>query len=129
MKNYAGINIQWPISRDITSGKKTIETRTYPIPEKFLNKDMALIETPGAKGKFKSRIIAIIRFTSCFKYKNKNEFYKDFERHLVDPKSPWAWADKPKFGWEVEIVQLISKPIEMPKRPGIMYSKDLYLQL
>ena len=38
-----GINIQFPISQLILSGDKTVETRTYPIPERYLGVDLALI--------------------------------------------------------------------------------------
>ena len=106
-KLYTGINIQWPISQSILSERKTIETRTYPLPLKYLNQEMLLVETPGAKGKFKARIIAIIKFTACFKYKSKKSFYEDYYQHLVDKESPWAWRDKEKYGWKVEVVKEI----------------------
>ena len=103
-KTYTGINIQWPISQDILSGKKTIETRTYPIPEKYLNVEMAMIETPGKHGKFKARVVAIIKFTDYFQYKSKKSFYADKDKHLVTPDSPWAWQDKEKWGWKLQII-------------------------
>ena len=106
-KSYPGINIQWPISELILSGEKTIETRTYPIPQKYLNQEMVLIETPGPKGKFKARTRAIIKFTDCFLYKSKREFYADSERHRVSKNSPWAWTDKPKWGWSILLVSKI----------------------
>ena len=107
-KLYTGINIQWPISQSIFLGDKTIETRTYPLPQKYLNQEMLLVETPGPKGKFKARIIAIIKFTTCFKYKSKKSFYEDYSRHLVDKDSPWSWQEKDKYGWRVEVVKKIS---------------------
>jgi len=124
-KTYTGINIQWPISQLILSGKKIIETRTYPIPEKYLNQEMLLIETPGKKRKFKSRITAIIKFTNCFKYKNKKEFYSDIKKHLVSRESEWAWRDKEKWGWEVEVIKLTSPSIEVTKKKGIVFTKNL----
>lgn len=127
-KCYVGINIQWPISQDILIGKKTIETRTYPLPEKYLNQELVLIETPGLEGKFKARIIAIIKFTNCYRYKDKLEFYKDVNLHLVEKESIWAWKDKPKFGWRVEVVKKLSQPITVNKRKGIVFTKDLKLK-
>ena len=115
-KSYTGINIQWPISEDILSGSKTIETRTYPIPEKYINQDMLLIETPGKKGKFKSRITAIIRFTDSKEYKNKSDFYKDVDKHLVTKDSEWAWKNKKKYGWNVVIVKKFHKAIPFTKK-------------
>src|SRR5262245_57207558 len=92
--NYSGINIQWPISRLILSGEKTIETRTYPIPKKYIGMDMLLIETPGKRGAFKARIVGIIKFQDSFYYESKNEFLKDVGLHFVDEKSEWGWTDK-----------------------------------
>ena len=128
MTEFTGINIQWPISQDILSGKKTIETRTYKLPDHYLNVDMAMVETPGPKGRFKARIVAIIRFTSCFPYKNKKEFYEDYDRHLVDKNSDWAWKDKPKWGWKLEIVSNI-KPSVLCKQRGIIYRPGIHLDL
>lgn len=126
-KTYTGINIQWPISEEITSGRKTIETRTYPIPEKYLNQEMLLIETPGKSKEFKSRIVAIIKFTSCKGYKNKAEFYTDTSKHLVDENSPWAWKDKKKFGWEIEVVKKLPFPLDYTKRKGIVFTNNISL--
>jgi hypothetical protein len=123
LKNYSGINIQWPISELILRGEKTVETRTYALPEKFLNVDMILIETPGKKGKFKARATAIIRFTNCFKYKSKSEFYNDYDRHLVTKNSQWAWSNKPKWGWEVEVIKKLA-PFEVTSQ-GIIYRSDI----
>ena len=124
-KTYPGINIQWPISRDILSGKKTIETRTYPIPEKYLGEEMLLIETPGPYGDFKARIIAIIIFTECFKYPSMKVFYSDYPFHLINKKSPWAWKEKAKWGWRVNITKVISPPINFPEKKGIVYTRGI----
>lgn len=126
-KVLTGINIQWPISQEILSGKKTIETRTYKIPEHYINQEMYLIETPGKSKKFKARIIAVIRFFSCIEYKNEQDFYSDTDRHLVERGSIWAWKDKKKYGWEVELIKQISPPIELNTRKGIVYTKNISL--
>lgn len=125
-KSYTGINIQWPISELIISGEKTIETRTYPIPENYLNQEMLLIETPGKSGKFKARIRAIIIFKKCFKYSSKTQFHKDVKKHCVEKGSIWDWKDKPKWGWEVEVVKILTKPKPV-KKHGIVYRKDIKL--
>lgn len=124
-KKYTGINIQWPISEEILSGAKTIETRTYPLPKKHLGKSLLLVETPGRKGKFKSRIRAIIIFEECFKYKSKNDFYKDIEKHLVSEDSDWSWKNKPKYGWKVRVVKIFNNPKLINKRLGIVYTSDI----
>lgn len=127
-KEYSGINIQWPISELILTGEKTIETRIYPTPEKYLNEEMILIETPGKKGKFKAQMRGIIKFTNCFQYKNKTAFYRDKEKHCVTPDSDWAWQpEKGKWGWEVEVMKLFDVPIPLQKRAGIKYSNGIIL--
>lgn len=121
-----GINIQFPISQLIIEGKKTIETRTYPIPENYINQEMALVETPGKSGKFKSRVIAVIKFGPSFQYKNKKVFYTDTPKHCVTSDSIWAWDDKkPKWGWPVKVIVILKNPIPLNKRSGIQYTKNI----
>src|SRR4051794_16034899 len=86
-----GINIQHPISRLIVEGKKTIETRTYPLPLSYVEKDVFLIETPGKAGGFKAQIVAVVRFSKSFQYKSERAFYADTRYHFVTKDSPWAW--------------------------------------
>lgn len=125
-KPYTGINIQFPISQLILSGEKTVETRTYSIPVKYLGKDMVIIETPGKPRKFKARIVAIIRFSECFQYKNSEQFYLDIKRHCVTPNSEWAWiTNKPKWGWVIAHVKVLAKYQTITKRIGIKYTTRL----
>jgi len=120
--NLPGINIQYPISVEIISGRKIIETRTYDLPKKYLGKDIFLVETPGKSGKFKARITGVIRFTSSWKYKSKKDFYNDSFKHLVDASSQWAWSDKPKWGWSLEVIKVFETPILAPQKRGIIFS-------
>lgn len=124
-KTYTGINIQWPISELILNREKTIETRTYPIPEKYLNQDMLMIETPGKNGKFQSRIVAIIKFTSCVKYKDQKEFYSHTNKHKVTKDSIWAWKDGDKYGWKLEVIKVFNRPITFNKPKGIVYTNNI----
>lgn len=124
-KNYTGINIQWPISELILSGEKTVETRTYPLPEKYLNVEMLLIETPGKHGKFKARARAIITFSKCIKYKDKKTFEKDFSRHKVEDDSIWAWKEKEKYGWEIKSIKTIPSIDLSNIKKGIVYTKNI----
>lgn len=127
-KEYSGINIQWPISAKILSGEKTIETRTYPIPNKYIGRELILIETPGKRGKFKSRMIGIIRFTRCFRYEKFEDFHRDQERHLVGPDSDWAWnPNKEKWGWETEVIDVFASPKPLQKRSGVRFSTGIKL--
>lgn len=127
-KAYVGINIQFPISRLILSGEKTIETRTYPIPSGYINQEMILVETPGKSGKFKSRAIAIIKFGPSFEYKSEAAFYADSGHHCVDPNSPWAWdPQKGKWGWPVQVIKTFRAPKPVKQRLGIKFTKNIEL--
>ena len=128
MKAYTGINIQFPMSRLIIDGVKTIETRTYPIPPKYLNKELLIIETPGKMGAFKARVIGKILFSSCFKYRSANQFYADFYRHKVGRSSPFAWKDKPKWGWVVASCEPFERAIPAPKRKGIRFTTGIFVR-
>lgn len=125
--SLSGINIQWPISEKIIDGFKTIETRTYPLNEKHINKPLLLIETPGKKGRFKARATGIIIFTNVIKYRSKKDFYEDYDRHLVDPLSDWAWKDKEKYGWEVEVIEKFQSPIDINFQKGIVFTNNIIL--
>lgn len=121
-----GVNIQFPISQIILNGAKTIETRTYPIPAKYIGKLLYLVETPGAEGKFASRVIALIKFGEPFLYKSKAAFYADKARHHVTPDSQWAWRDKAKWGWPIVDVRPI-QVATLKQRPGIKFTKEIEL--
>jgi hypothetical protein len=127
-KSYMGLNIQYPISQLIIDGTKTVETRTYPLSNEKVGEIFALIETPGRDGKFKARVIALIRFTEVFPYTSSSEFYKDTKRHRVSPESPWKWNDeKPKWGWVVKVERVFKIPLQAPKKRGIVFTKQVYI--
>jgi hypothetical protein len=126
-KVLVGVNIQYPISKLILEGTKTIETRTYPLPEKYVDCDMALIETPGKSGDFSARVVAVIRFGKSFKYKSKKAFYSDTVNHGVTPDSPWKW-DKPKWGWPILSVDLSISIQAAPKKKGIVFTKKVKIK-
>ncbi len=127
-KTLPGINIQYPISRLILEGKKTIETRTYPIPNHYIGKEMVIIETPGKDRKFTARIIGTIVFGESFEYKDKKSFYNDTSKHCVTPDSPWKWiAGASKWGWPVIRKIAFSKERPAPKKRGIKFVKNVHL--
>ena len=127
-KSYPGLNVQHPISRLIINGTKTVETRTYPIPEGYIGQEMALVETPGKSGKFKSRVIGIVKFGTSFKYQTKLKFYADSARHCVMPDSPWAWdTNKGKWGWPVTVIEIFKTPKSIKKRLGIKFTKGIVI--
>jgi hypothetical protein len=126
-----GINVQAPWARWIIEGAKTVETRFYPLPKKYVNREMVLIETPGRHGKFKARPIGIVIFGECFLYKSKKDFYADSKRHLVEPSTEllgWSGKNgKKKWGWP--IVSFRERHWELPETTnrGIIYSTAIPL--
>lgn len=134
MSNYHlldGINIQWPWSELLISGKKTIETRGYPLPERLAGKQLALIETPGKKGRkeagiVSARIVGTITFKKSYMYGSKKDWTKEYDLHLV-PENDIVYgytAQKPKWGWVVESVVRLAEPVSPPKKRGIVYAKN-----
>lgn len=127
-KTYTGINIQFPISQLILSGKKTVETRTYPIPKKYLNQDLLMIETPGDEGDFEAQGVCIIRFSDCYQYKTLKKFRSEFTLHKVDEGSKWDWnPKKPKWAWQISHIEICQQPIKIKKRKGIVFTKGISL--
>ena len=124
-----GINIQTPWSYLLISKIKSVETRTYPLPEKYAGEELALVETPGKNGKFKSRIIGTITFSHSFKYPNKKAWEDDYNRHCVAVDDPiYNWKDdKPKYGWVVSTVKKFDKPVDIRKRKGIIFTTGIQL--
>lgn len=120
-----GINIQHPISNLILSGEKTIETRTYSLPEKYINQPLLFIETPGKKGQFKARIVGVIFFSECIQYTNKEAFYADTFKHKVDKNSLWAWKEKPKMGWIIDKVIIFPETFLAPYPRGIIFTTSI----
>lgn len=125
MSTKAAINIQFPISELILTGQKVVETRTYPIPKKYLNTEIFMIETPGKTGRFKARVVGILKFTKCIKYIDKEDFYLDMDKHCVTPNSQWAWQDKPKFGWCLTVVDVFDQKISYPHKKGIRFTTNV----
>lgn len=130
-KKIPGINIQWPWSELIASGLKTVETRTYPIPEKYRGVELALIETPGPRGKKeagieKARIIATVVFGKDFQYESESSWRRDRKRHQVDVNDPqYAFnPKKEKWGWEVNKVKKLKKHLNPPLKRGIVFALD-----
>jgi len=121
-----GLNIQTPWSSLLINGDKSVETRSYPLPKKYESAELALIETPGKYGKFKSRIIGTITFSHCFKYPDRQAWIDDYNRHKVEEGDEFCdWKDdKPKYGWVVSNIVKYDDPIVVNKRKGIVFTKN-----
>jgi hypothetical protein len=121
-----GINIQAPWSLLLIDGTKSVETRSYPLPKKYEGIELALIETPGKNGKFKSRIIGTIIFSHSFKYPDENAWKQDYNRHLVEYNHDlYGWKEnKPKYGWVVSSITKFDEPCDPPRKRGIIYTRS-----
>ena len=121
-----GINIQSPWSHLLINGEKCVETRSYPLPEKYEGEELALIETPGKYGDFKARIIGTITFSHSFKYPDKQTWLDDFNRHLVSGQHDvFGWDEsKEKYGWVVSNVNKFDEHQPAPKNKGIIFTTD-----
>lgn len=128
-----GINIQYPWSSLIVNGQKSVETRSYPLPDKYAGEELAIIETPGRYGRFKARIIGTVTFSHSFKYPNRQAWLEDYNRHCVPKDDPmYGWVDndpffvlgsKPKYGWVVSQIKKLDRPVDPPRKRGIIYAK------
>ncbi|HEY7492302.1 MAG TPA: hypothetical protein VIH59_14485 [Candidatus Tectomicrobia bacterium] len=121
-----GINIQAPWAQALVSGQKVIETRFYPMPEKWVCRPLVLLETPGKAGRFKQRIAGVVIFGPSWCYADKAAFARDGARHLVDPNDPqfgWREAGKPKWAWPVQWVEAYQQPLPPGFRAGIRYAR------
>ena len=124
-----GINIQWPWGELIVSGQKTIETRGYDIPEKYRGIEIAVIQTPGPRGRkeagiLKACIIGTVVFEKTIRYKSETQWKKDFDRHRVPASDPTYKfnPNKEKWGWTVKQVSKLPKSMPPPKKRGIVFA-------
>lgn len=122
-----GINIQIPWSTLLISGDKVVETRSYPLPVKYAGESLLLIETPGKKGKFKSRIIGEITFSHSFKYPDEQTWKDDYNRHRVEENDTnYGWKkDKPKYGWVVSHIKKYDEPLNINCKKGIIFTTGI----
>ncbi len=128
-KKLPGLHVQWPWSQLLLSGKKTIETRSYKLPKKYEGVELALIETPGPKGKrlggiVQARIIGTITFSGCFQYESKRAWQGDRRSHCVDLSDPqYAWGSSAeRWAWQVESLKKLKTPKPAPKKRGIVFA-------
>ena len=122
-----GLNIQIPWSRLLIDGAKSVETRSYPLPIKYEGVELALIETPGKNGQFKSRIIGTITFSHSFLYTDKRLWLSDYNRHRVKEDDKfYGWnPDKCKYGWVVSNIVKFDHPMLVKKNKGIIFTNNV----
>jgi len=122
-----GLHIQHPWAQLIMDGVKTIETRHYPLPPKYIKRDILIVETPGKSKKFESRVVGIVQFRECFEYDSKKQFDSDLDKHNVHPDSEFYWSPtKPKkWGWVISKSVKFKTPFRAPKKRGIRWTAEI----
>ena len=113
-KVHTIFEVSYPWTERLLNGKKTIETRTYALPNKYLHRTLALYEThtksnTSSGGGMRDRCVGLIEFGSCKEYLTKEEWSNDSAQHCVAPDAAadkFGWIDGiPRYGWKVAYVQ------------------------
>jgi hypothetical protein len=120
-----GLNIQEPWCGLILKGKKCIETRGYDCPSQYLGRIVGAVATQRSADP-KSALTGLIRIKATKQYLSENDFVKDVKKHLVDKDSQyWFSQESEKWGWEVEVIAVLSEPLEIKNKRGIVWSRGL----
>lgn len=125
-RKIPGIHVREPWSQYIIFEKKVVETRSYPLPSTYLNREIAIIETYGSQVRKKARIVGTVIFSECFEYESFDQWKCDQYRHLVEESdSKFGFIKgKPKFGWVISSAKPLTKSEEPPKIRGIKFVGD-----
>jgi hypothetical protein len=118
-----GLEMQLPWSRHLLECRKTIEVRSYPLPDELLGRRLYILESqPGVDGVStlgdmiylqsssnvdscsKCEIRGWCVFGSVKDYTSQDEFQRDQVHHLVSSSSGYSWKEettKILYGWVV----------------------------
>ena len=123
----AGLNVQIPWSTLLINEWKSVETRSYPLPQKYEGVELYLVETPGKYGRFKARAIGTITFSHSFKYPDKQSWIDDYNRHKVEEGDEFfGWNEnKSKYGWVVCSVKKFEHAVDINQKRGIIFTTNL----
>ena len=102
-----GLFVQRPFASSLVHGRKTVETRSYKLPDHMLGKMAYIIETPRREHRRtgdRGMIVGTVRFDGWKLYTSREEWEADAHLHLVLPADPlYGWRDdKPKYGWVID---------------------------
>ncbi len=124
------LEVQSPFSQYIATGRKTIETRSYPLPIELLGKTIFLCESSqGAAlvsningdvvlaGQDGLHFIGEIVINKCEEYKTLEEWHQDRDKHMVPEGSLYDMSPTPagrRWGWYIETAVLYDRPKSVP---------------
>ena len=115
-----GLEMQYPWSKHLLNGSKLIETRGYDLPSSLISTEnnevkIDILESQQGKDGVSSvpnvvyltsqsplKRIGWTTFVQSIRYKSREQFEADADKHLVDPSSGYGWNDnRPMYGWVV----------------------------
>ena len=125
-------DVRYPWTEQLMNGKKTIETREYPLPSRYLHQTLALYETHvevkddqveddqvEEDHQRDDCCVGLIQFCSCKEYTSKEQWSKDSDKHGVPfdaTPEEFGWVDGiQKYGWKVSYVEKTKKK-KLPQR-------------
>ena len=124
-----GLNIQYPFSRLILLGAKSIEARTFPLGHLNIanaDEELFLIETPGAKNARgavvddipigpppqRAQVIGTVSFSASQAYASESAWKRDRPKHCIREGGRYDWGGTGEMhAWYVDKVQRFSEPV------------------
>ena len=93
------IYIKNPWATRILQGIKFIETRTFRLPDRFIDIYLDIQNENGF-------IVGSVKFCKSFKYESEEHFNRDQFAHLVEKDSPFHYTNRSKVhGWLIQDVK------------------------
>lgn len=121
------LNVQAPWAELLISGRKTVETRNYRMPLKYIGVPILVFQTPGRQKNVSRGAVGLIWFLESFCYSSFEAFDEDYNRHLVAKDSPdFAWdtsSQKMKWGWPVKKAIRLEEPFLCAEPRGIVFTR------
>ena len=132
-----GLNVQWPWSALMLSGEKTIETRGYPLPLRYQDSPLVLIQTPGPTGRREaeitcSRQVGLVVFAKSYLYDSRSHWNRERSHHQVQSTDAHFGfsEDKPKWAWPITTIKEFADQDKLPapNPRGIVYCSTCHIE-
>ena len=96
-----GLYVRSPHAIDIAYGRKTVETRGYPMPAKHIGQWVAIIET----GSQKSGVVGLGLLSGWELYETEEQWAADVSCHRIPAgDKDYGWGTtKHKYGWHIAV--------------------------